>query len=174
VTAGFRRPPSWSAKAVIRDGEELPASGGGVDMVALDLPSAPVRVAAMATDPAGEMVCQQCKVTFRTVSRYVEHGCEHGEVFVGWMAATDPPAEPSLLSRREFVEVVPDGLLDRSDPDPSQREPEESAGPEWPRERVEEYVENHPDVSTVAVMGQFGVPPSAREQVEEIVAGVVE
>jgi hypothetical protein len=174
VTAGFRRPPSWSAKAVIRDGEELPASGGGVDMVALDLPSAPVRVAAMATDPAGEMVCQQCKVTFRTVSRYVEHGCEGGHVHVAWLPDTDSPAEETTLSREEFVEVVPDGLLERSDPDPSQREPEESAGPEWPRDRVEEYVENHPDALAVAVMGQFGVPPSAREEVEEIVAGATE
>jgi hypothetical protein len=137
-------------------------------MVALDLPSAPVRVAAMATDPAGEMVCQQCKVTFRTVSRYVEHGCESGRVHIAWIPVTDPPAKETTLSREKFVEVVPDGLLDRSDPDPSQREPEESAGPEWPRERVEEYVENHPDASAVAVMGRFNLPPGAREAIEKV------
>jgi hypothetical protein len=157
---------------VIRDGEELPASGGGVDMVALDLPSAPVRVAAMATDPAGEMVCQQCKVTFRTVSRYVEHGCESGRVHIAWIPVTDPPAEETTLSRSEFVEAVPDRLLDA--PGQSQTSvggdlrDDRDGGEGELGERAARYAEENPAVSAAVVMGRFNLPPGAREAIEEV------
>jgi len=165
VSAGFVRPPSWKAKAVVREGEELPADGGTVDKRPLDLPSAPVRVASMATSAAAEMVCQECTGTFRTVREYVEHGCEHGEVFVGWLAPTEPPAAESVLSRREFVEAVPDRLLAES----SGRTEPEPDGPAFDGERVRRYVESRPAVTVAEVMGRFGLPPSAREAV----AGVV-
>jgi len=167
VSAGFRRPPSWSAKAVIRDGEELPASGGSVDKRPLDLRSAPRRVVSMATHAAGEMVCQSCKRSYRTVGEYVEHGCEDGEVYVGWLAATEPPAEPSALSRSEFVEIVPARLLD--DDEPEEEREEEPDGVEWSREEVEEFVESRESAGVVEVMGRFNLPPSARPVVEEFV-----
>lgn len=165
VSVGFRRPPSWSAKAVIRDGEELPASGGSVDKQPLDLRSAPRRVVSMATHAAGEMVCQSCKRSYRTVGEYVEHGCEHGELYVGWLAATEPPAEPSALSRSVFVEIAPDRLVDESGPEES----EESDGVEWSREEVEVFVESRESVDVVEVMGRFNLPRSAREAVAEVV-----
>jgi hypothetical protein len=119
----------------------------------------------MATHAAGEMVCQSCKRSYRTVGEYVEHGCEHGEVYVGWLAATEPPAEPSALSRAEFVEIVPARLLDESGPEES----EEPDGVEWSREEVEEFVESRESVAVVEVMGRFNLPPSARPVVEEFV-----
>mgnify|MGYP002761916404 CR=1 FL=1 len=221
VTAEFDRPPSWSAKSVIRDGEERPATGGSVEKKALDLPSAPRRVVSMAARDSAEMVCQECNHTYNTVAEYVEHGCEDGRVFVAWCGGSvdrpevscshcghswkanpradtakcpvcyecanrypwidEPvpvvgvpgagrsgaPAEPSVLDRSEFVEIVPDRLLNpaRSDGE----EVEESDGIDWSREEVEEFVGNHPTVGVVEVLGRFGLPPSARPVVEGMV-----
>jgi len=165
VSAGFVRPPSWRAKAVVRDGEEMAATGGSVDMRPLDLPSAPTRVVSMAADSLAEVVCQECAVTFRTVRGYAEHGCEHGEVFVAWLGRSEPPAEPSVLSRREFVEAVPDRLLVES----AGRTEAEPDGSEVDTERVRRYAEGRPAVSVVEVMGRFGLPPGARDVVAEIV-----
>jgi hypothetical protein len=167
VKAGFERPPSWSAKAVIRDGEELSADGGTVDKRPLDLPSAPVRVVAMAARSAGEMVCQSCDGTFRTVKEYAEHGCESGRVYVGWLAATDPPADETALSRSEFVDVVPERLLKGSDPAPDAGVDE---GPDVGREQIERFVERRPDATVAQVLGAVGLGPSARSVVEEVLA----
>jgi len=167
VSAGFVRPPSWSPKAVVRDGEEMAASGGSVDKRPLDLPSAPVRVVAMATRGAADIVCQECSSYFDSPKAYVDHGCEHGRVYVGWLAATEPPAEASVLSREEFVEAVPARLLSKSGGE-IEAEPEPD-GPEIDTERIRRYVEGRPAVTVAEVMGRFGLPPEAQEAVAEVV-----
>lgn len=87
VGAGFERAPSWSAKAIIRDGEELPATGGTTEKQPLDLPSAPTRVVSMAARGGAKAVCQSCGAWCDSPKEYVEHGCE-GRVYVGWLAGT--------------------------------------------------------------------------------------
>jgi len=169
VTAGFERPPKWKAKAVVRDGEEMAATGGGVDMRSLDLPSAPVRVVSMAARAAGDIVCPDCVTYYESPAEYVRDGCECGRVSVGWMAATAPPAQPATLSRGEFVEAVPDRLLDDGT---GEAAPAAESGPEVPAvdtEQVREYVASRPAVTVAEVMGRFGVPPSARDVVAEVV-----
>ena len=167
VSAGFERPPSWSAKSVIVDGEEYAATGGGLEKKPLDLPNAPVRVASMATDGASELVCQECVSYFGSVTGYVEHGCEHGEVYVAWLPPTDAPAEESVMSYQEFVEVVPDRLLDEDRGGDLDVEPEQ-AEPQLP-EQVHRYCENNPGAAVPEVLGRFGLSPERAESVAELV-----
>jgi len=167
VTAGFERAPSWSAKSVIVGGEEYAATGGGLEKKPLDLPNAPVRVASMATDGGSELVCQECVSYFGSVTGYVEHGCEHGEVYVAWLPPTDAPAEESVMSYQEFVEVVPDRLLDEDRGGDRDGEPEQ-AEPQLP-ERVHRYCENNSGATVPEVLGRFGLSPERAESVAELV-----
>ncbi|QLH82791.1 hypothetical protein [Halosimplex pelagicum] len=95
VVAGFERPPQWRAKAIIRDGEELPASGGGTDTRPLKLGGAPEVVARMALRGPGVIKCFGCGMTYDTVAEYVSHGCEGGVVGVGWMVQREGAPEVS-------------------------------------------------------------------------------
>ena len=172
VTAGFERPPKWKAKAVVRDGEELPADGGTVDKQPLDLPTAPVRVVAMASRAAGDMVCPDCVTYYDSVGEYVQDGCECGRVSVGWLAPTEPPAQPTTLSRSEFVGAVPGRLLDA--PGQSQSSAgadlrDDRGGAEGELgERAARFADENPAVPAAVVMGRFGLPPSAREAIAEV------
>ncbi|ADB79717.1 ORF1 [Haloarcula hispanica pleomorphic virus 1] len=230
VSVRYTRPPSWSAKEVRRDHEDdpLPATGGGVETLDLDLPSAPVRVAAMATDSLGEMVCQSCKVTFTTVSEYAEHGCSDGRVHVAYRGATvrnpecscprcgytwradrradgsecpvcaavrdrcdwvdEPvpvvpvgdgdrvgaPAAETTLLRDEFLGVVPDRLLEKGTDATAAGEPTEGTDGERAdaaadvSDRLRRYVDEHAISSVAEVLGKFGLPPSARSDVADL------
>lgn len=68
VTESVNRPPQWRMDAIIEsDGEERPASGGGVDMRPLKLPTLPktrAEVAQFLSDPATYVVCE-CDVLAR-------------------------------------------------------------------------------------------------------------
>jgi hypothetical protein len=177
VAVGFERPPSWSADAVIRDGEELPASGGGVDKRPLKLRDAPERVAAMAVRAPAVVKCG-CGTTFDEVAAWYDHvrACGAGEVGVGWLPKrSDPRAEPSALAVEEFVDVMPDQYLVGEEPGGGESDGEEEVGGvarEVVKERVEEVVARDPGVGAIEVMGRLGLPPSVREEVEEIVADV--
>ncbi|MFC7135031.1 MULTISPECIES: hypothetical protein [Salinibaculum] len=164
VQVGFERPPSWSAKCIIRDGEELPASGGTTEKVELNLPSAPTRVVAMATRGGAKAVCQECGAWCDSPKEYVEHGCE-GRVYVGWLPATEPPAEESGMSYREFCEAVPEHLLTESssggDLDSEGSEPQLG-------ESVRRYCENN-SPTVPEVLGRFGLSPERRGEVEKLV-----
>jgi len=177
VAVGFERPPSWRAVAVVRDGEEYPASGGGTDRRPLKLQDAPESVAAMAVRGPGVVKCLECGMTYDTPRAYADHGCEDGEVGVGWLAPTDPPAEESRLSRERFLAAVPDRHLegeDRGDGDGG--EVEDGDGPAGSveaevAERVAEYVAGQPAASVPEVMGRLTLPPSVRGVVREVVEG---
>jgi hypothetical protein len=176
VTVGFERPPRWRATAVIRDGEEFPASGGGTDRRPLKLRDAPEVVAAMAVRGPGVVKCFECGVTYDTPRDYAAHGCESGEVGVGWLAPTEPPAEETRLERERFLAAVPDRHLAGEDGgDGDGGEVEDGGGePRRVEERVArevaEYAERHPEASVVEAMGQLTLPPSAREIVREVLA----
>jgi hypothetical protein len=164
VRAAFERAPSWSAKAILRDGEEIPATGGTTEKEPLDLPSAPVRVVSMAARDGAKAACQECGEWCDSPREYVEHGCE-GRVYVGWLPATEPPAEETVLSYEEFVEAVPGQLLRGSAGDDlvdEESEPELS-------EEVAEYIEHAEGVTVPEVLGKFNMPPERREDIEEIV-----
>ncbi|GAA0651176.1 hypothetical protein GCM10009019_12630 [Salarchaeum japonicum] len=70
VTESVERPPSWRMDAIIEsDGEERPASGGGVDMRPLMLPTLPKtrgEVAQFLNDPATYVLCE-CDVLARSL-----------------------------------------------------------------------------------------------------------
>jgi len=161
VSVGFRRPPSWSAKCIIRDGEELPASGGSTEKVALNLPSAPRRVVSMAARDGAKTVCQECGEWCESPKEYVEHECD-GRVYVGWLPATEPPAEESVLSSEEFVEAVPEQLLTESGNDLGGGESRTELG-----EEVKRYCENN-SPSVPEVLGRFGLAPERWSEVEEL------
>ncbi|QZP39836.1 hypothetical protein [Halobaculum magnesiiphilum] len=174
VSVRYTRPPSWSAKEVIRDDERMAATGGGVETVALDLPSAPVRVAAMATDPHGEMVCQSCVSYFDTVSEYASHGCEDGDVYIAWFPVTDPPATETLMSRDEFLSAVPDRLLEeRAGATAAGEQTERSEGQRADAaadvsDRLKEYIASNSVSSVAELLGRFNLPPAARSTVEDM------
>jgi hypothetical protein len=176
VSVGFERPPRWRATAVIRDGEEYPASGGGTDREPLKLRDAPEVVAAMAVRGPGVTKCMECGMTFDTPRAYAEHGCDGGEVGVGWLAPTDPPAEESRVSRERFLAAVPDRHLEGDDQgDGPGGEVEGGADPARSveaevAERVAEYVADRPEVGVVEVMGRLTLSPSEREVVSEVVS----
>lgn len=154
---GFARPPKWKAKSILRDGEEIPASGGTTEKRPLDLPSAPIRAVLMSARSGGVAVCQECGEWLETPEVVESHSCESA-VHIGWLPATDPPAEQTTLSYSEFVEAVPGQLRDRADSD----DDEEIVVPE---EKIREFVENRGAVSVAAVLAKFDLPPSAREDV---------
>lgn len=161
---GFERPPSWSAKAIIRDGEELPASGGTTEKVPLNLPTAPKRVVSMAARDGAKAVCQTCGTWCDSPKEYVEHGCD-GRVYVGWLPATEPPAEETGMPREEFVEAVPENLLTESSSsdDLGEQESEEELG-----EEVSRYCENNPGATVPEVLGRFKLEPERAERVSEL------
>jgi hypothetical protein len=163
VSVGFERPPSWRAKCIIQDGEEIPASGGSTEKVELNLPSAPKRVVSMAARDGARAVCQECGEWCESPKEYAEHGCE-GRVYVGWLPATEPPAEESVLSSEEFVEAVPEKLLSESesDLDGEESEPEPQLG-----EEVRRYCENN-SPSVPEVLGRFGLAPERWSEVEAL------
>jgi hypothetical protein len=164
VGVGFERAPSWSAKAIIRDGEEpVPATGGTTDKQPLDLPSAPTRVVSMAARDGAKAACQECGEWCDSPKEYVEHGCE-GRVYVGWLPHTEAPAEETALSYEEFAEAVPAALLTESSSS------EESDGEESEAqlgEEVTRYCENNPGATVPEVLGRFGMPPERAEEVAE-------
>lgn len=162
VTAGFVRPPSWSAKAIIRDGEEIPASGGTSNRKPLDLPSAPESVVSMASSSAAVLKCEACGDVFDTIPGYLRHGCDSGRVGVGWLAASDPPAEESAMSREEFVECVPE-RYEPGEPE-SESDGDLDSEPQL-AEEVVRYIENNPSEPAAVVAGRFNLPS---ERLEEI------
>lgn len=161
VRAAFERAPSWSAKAILRDGEEIPATGGTTEKKPLDLPSAPVRVVSMASRVGAKVVCKECDKWCDTPKEYVEHECE-GRVAVGWLPATEAPAEESVLSHEEFVEAVPDRLLGEGRAGDCDDELELG-------EEVSQYIEHTESVTAPEVLGKFNLAPEQREQVAEVV-----
>jgi hypothetical protein len=163
VVASFERAPSWSAKAILRDGEEIPATGGTTEKKPLDLPSAPVRVVSMASRVGAKVVCKECDQWCDTPKEYVEHECE-GPVAVGWLPATEAPAEESVLSHEEFVEAVPERLLGEGRA--GDRDDELELG-----EEVSQYIEHTESVTVPEVLGKFNLAPEQREQVAEVVGG---
>jgi hypothetical protein len=169
VRAGFVRAPRWRAKSIIRDGEELPATGGTTEKKPLVLPSAPTRVVSMAARDGAKAVCQTCGKWCDSPEEYVEHGCD-GDVYVGWLPHTDPPAEPSRLSREEFVEAVPETLLrdgEESDQEDDRADEElVEDGPEL-SEEVREYMIRRPETTVAEVLGRFKLPPERAGVVEE-------
>lgn len=161
-TVSFVRPPKWKAKSILRDGEEIPATGGTAEKEPLDLPSAPVRVVSMAAESGGVAVCQECGRWLDSPGEVVSHSCE-SDIHVGWLPATEPPAEEATVGYSEFVEAVPEQLRDRDDG--GETEESEAVEVDVPVGRIREFVEHRPDVSVVGVLGEFGLPPSAREDV---------
>jgi len=164
VVAGFERPPTWKAKAVIRDGEELPASGGSVDKRPLKLRSSAELRAGMSVRTAATLKCMDCREMFDTPAEYAGHGhcAEEGAVGVGWRGTTDPPAEEGTMPAGEFLAAVPDRLLDPADGDGG-----DDADGEL-RRRVERAA-SEGAVSVAEVMGRLCLPASARSVVEEVV-----
>jgi hypothetical protein len=162
-SVGFSRGPSWSAKCIIRDGEELPVTGGGaVDMRPLSLPSAPERVVSMAARDGAKAVCQECGAWCESPREYVEHECE-GRVYVGWLPATEPPAEESGMSYEEFVDVVPESLLGVRDDHGDDRD-------DHADDRLEELpgeVVIDEDMTVPEVLGRNGLSPEYAELVAD-------
>jgi hypothetical protein len=163
-SVGFERPPSWSAKAIIRDGEEIPATGGTSEKKPLDLPSAPSRMVAMAVRELGVLKCVRCGVTFDGVRAYLSHGCESEVVGVGYLGR-DPPATEGPLSHDQFMRVLPERYL-RSEEQQSESESEDSRA-ELPS-GVREYVKKHPETPSVAVAGRFGLSPESVKRIEMV------
>lgn len=168
VTAGFVRAPRWRAKAILRDGEELPATGGTTNKKPLILPSAPTRVVAMAARDGAKAVCQECGAWCDSPEEYVEHGCD-ADVYVGWLPHTDPPAEPSRLSREEFVEAVPESLLrdDRADDQEDGRADNQEEHDMQLSTEIAEHIEQARDPTVAGVLGRFKLPPERASVVEE-------
>jgi len=176
VAVGFERPPSWRATAVVRDGEEFPASGGGTDRRPLKLRDAPEVVAAMAVRGPGVVKCFECGKTYDTPRSYAEHGCRGGEVGVGWLAPTEPPAEETRLERERFLAAVPDRHLAGEDRDggPGGEVEQDNGAARGVEaevaERVARYADTHPEAGVGEVMGALVLPPSVREVVSEVVS----
>jgi hypothetical protein len=140
----------------------------------LKLRTAPEMVASMAVRSAAVVKCLSCGVTFDTPAVYADHGCVGGEVGVGWYASTEPPAEPSAVSREEFVSAVPDTYLDGSGSDEMEGAGRDRDGADGQLgsadlERVEELVRTGEVSGVIEAMGRVGLPPSARERVEAVV-----
>jgi hypothetical protein len=169
---GFERPPEWRAKAIIRDGEEFPASGGATEKRPLDLPTAPVRVVAMSARTGAKAECQECGAWCESPAEVVAHECQ-GRVLVRWLPATDPPAEETVLEYEEFVEAVPERLLDEHDHADGEGEHDhaDGEGEHDLGERVRRYVEENPDASVPVVLGEFGLPPEVAGQVRRATEG---
>jgi hypothetical protein len=164
--AGFERPPSWSAKAILRDGEEIPANGGTTEKKPLDLPSAPSRVVSMSAREGAQITCQECREWLEAPSAVREHECE-GDVLVWWIPPTEAPAVESVMSKEEFLEAVPGSL----EPGGEQDGDGESADVFEPGGEVVRFVENNPDASVAVVMGRFGISPGHRGVVADLVLG---
>lgn len=172
VSVGFERPPQWRAKAIIREGEEIPATGGATEKKPLKLKSAPEVVVSMAARSAGVMKCLECGQVYDTIPEYLSHGCEGGRVGVGWLAPTEPVAEESAMSHEEFVERVPERYRPgvggdqgdgQGDLDGTGESAEFQLG-----EEVTEYVRTRPAVTVAEVLGRFELPPDAEEAVAEV------
>jgi predicted nucleic acid-binding Zn-ribbon protein len=165
VSVGFERPPRWRAKAIIRDGEEIPATGGTSNQKPLKLRSAPELVVSMAVRGAGVIKCFGCGQVYDTVPEYLSHGCEEGMVGVGWLAPTEPPAEESAISREQFLAALPERY---------RREEEASGGNDdldgegELSEQVRRYVEENPGESAVAIAGRFGLSPEVVEEIGSV------
>jgi hypothetical protein len=86
-------------------------------------------------------------------------------VYVGWLPATEPPAEESGMSYREFCEAVPEHLLTESsssgDLDSEESEPQLG-------EPVRRYCANN-SPTVPEVLGKFGMSPERAEEVAELV-----
>lgn len=167
VTAGFKRPPDWSAKAIIRDGEELPASGGTSNRKPLDLPSAPESVVSMASSSAAVLKCEACGQVYDTIPEYLRHGCDSGRVGVGWLAASDPPAEETAMSREEFVERVPERYKP-GEPEPEPEGDGDLDGEPQLAEEVVRYAEENTDVPATVIAGRFNLPPERLEEIRAV------
>jgi len=148
-------------KAVIRDGEELPASGGATERRPLKLSGAPPEIVAMVARSGGRAECQECARWFESSAGYVNHGCR-GRVQAWWLPGKSPPAKEGMLRFDEFIEAVPARLLDEDDS-------EQCEGDGWEvPERVRQYVARHPDASVPAVLGRFELPPDRAERVASL------
>ena len=165
VSASFIRPPSWSAKSILRDGEEIPATGGTSDKRPLVLPSAPSAVVSMASRSGGVATCQCCGSWLEGPSEVVGHTCE-ADVYVWWRPATEPPAAETVLSYEEFLEAAPEHLLGGDDLDAEAGDVLD-AEPQL-GEEVRRYIEFN-EVSVAEVLGRFSLPPERRGEVEELV-----
>lgn len=170
VSVGFERPPKWKAKSIIRDGEEIPATGGTTDKKPLDLPSAPSRVVSMAAKVGARVVCEECGQWCESLQSVASHECE-ADLYVGWLPATEAPAAETSIDRETFIEAVPERLLSEESA-PTEEEPEPEPEPAIPKERIQMFVEDRPDVSVAGVLGEFGLPPDLYSEVSELVESV--
>jgi hypothetical protein len=165
VGVGFDRPPKWRAKAIIRDGEELAASGGATEKRPLVLPSAPAQVAAMSARDGAKLECRECGAWCDSPAEYAGHECE-GRVYVRWLPATSPPAEETTLGYEEFVEAVPARLLEEHDH--ADGEHDRADGEHELGEPVRRYCENNPAAAVPEVLGRFDLPPGMAGDVRDV------
>jgi hypothetical protein len=161
VSVGFERPPQWRAKAIIRDGEKIPATGGTSNRQPLKLRSAPESVVSMAVRAAGVIKCFGCGQVYDTVPEYLSHGCEEGMVGVGWLAPTEPPAEESAMSRKQFLAALPE----RYQPGERANESVDLDGEGELSREVRRYCENTDEPATV-VAGRFSMEPELVDKIE--------
>jgi hypothetical protein len=164
VEAGFERPPSWSAKAILRDGEEVPATGGTTEKIELNLPSAPERLVALVAGEYGVAACQACGQHCDSPKAVVEHECE-SRLYAGWLGGGGPPTPETGVDYAEFVEAIPERLLTESSSsdDLGGGESEPELG-----EEVKRYCANN-SPTVPEVLGRFGMPPERAEEVAELV-----
>ncbi len=163
------RPPSWRMDAIIESsGEEKPATGGGVDMRALRIPTRPKtrgEIAAFLSDPATYVVCR-CDVLARSLDSWrgddLPDACDCGGDQLRFANAAEDWSLGSL-SVDEWLSFL--------DPDPVVRELsfEEQRELDDALNRVRRLAENT-SLSPMGVVAQAGVPPDHLETAfEEIV-----
>jgi hypothetical protein len=170
----FTRPPSWSVKAVVRDGEELAASGGTLEKRPLKLPGAPEMVAAMSLSEAATLKCMDCGCMFDHPAGYADHGecADRGHVGVGWLAPTEPLAEEGTLEAGEYLEAVPDRLLEGGGRADDVLEASSSDGhlTDELAETIRRAAERDENATVPQLLGTFDLPPEAAGRVESLVS----